>query len=650
MSGGDSRKNVVIRKKTLDLPSVHFDSLLFICALLPALLFKGPQIEFFMITQILLVIWFGRIALQSFDRGLSLPRTSLALCLTLFWLWLALSLTWSLAPNISVINFWWVGSLVLVFWLYTLTPERDQIWRSVAAILLVLGLVLGLMGVYQAQVFEQQARSIFETRNTHAAFLNMVSLPASAYFLLLQAEKDTARVHPVLLGAVLYILFFSIFMTASRGATLSFVLSMSVLTVFSVRRVPGRAIGILLGLITIAFLSAKFLPGGGELFDRLPQIAQDSGRLLIWESSWNLLQNSPWHGIGLGLFYLAYPPYRHPQDNSGGFFAHNDYLQVWIETGWPGLLLLLAVLGAVAWLLWRAWREADDKTRIEMTGLFCGLLAVASHSFVDFNFYILSIMMVTGLMLGRFHELAVRALRSPSIQLRPSRWVGKRAYPFIVTLLFLFPLLYFFALGLANSYYEKGLSLAQQGRLEEADKSLVSAHRLTPSDDRILIAHADLYRHAITQLPPEAAESRSALYQDAIKFLDHAKAANPLRGLTLVIRGRLYQQNEEIAGTGAQEQAMDSLRLALALNPKLFQGRMDYAALLLRTGRKSEALQALDEGAKYEYYPMPDLIPFYALTARLRREAGRPEEARILENKVQELEKQAKASYYLRGY
>ena len=82
----------MVRKKTANLPTGHVSSLLFICALLPALLFKGPQIEFFTITQIVLVIWLGWIFLHSYNSGLRIPRTALALCLTLFWLWLALSL------------------------------------------------------------------------------------------------------------------------------------------------------------------------------------------------------------------------------------------------------------------------------------------------------------------------------------------------------------------------------------------------------------------------------------------------------------------------------------------------------------------------------------------------------------------------------
>jgi hypothetical protein len=37
-------------------------------------MFKGPQFEYFAITQVLLVIWLGWIALQSYEAGLSIPK------------------------------------------------------------------------------------------------------------------------------------------------------------------------------------------------------------------------------------------------------------------------------------------------------------------------------------------------------------------------------------------------------------------------------------------------------------------------------------------------------------------------------------------------------------------------------------------------
>jgi len=47
---------------------------------------------------------------------------------------------------------------------------------------------------------------------------------------------------------------------------------------------------------------------------------------------------------------------------------------------------------------------------------------------------------------------------------------------------------------------------------------------------------------------------------------------------------------------------------------------------------------------------MPGLIPIYSLTARLRRETGDVERAKVMEDKVASLKQQTMNSYSLSGY
>jgi tetratricopeptide (TPR) repeat protein len=259
-------------------------------------------------------------------------------------------------------------------------------------------------------------------------------------------------------------------------------------------------------------------------------------------------------------------------------------------------------------------------------------------------------MMLSGLVLGRLHELAAGKLKAPSLLLRPSRYIGRQAHPLIVLLLALLPFFYFVTLGAANSHYDKGMTLAREGRLQEAGMALATAHRLSPSDDRILIAYADLYRHAVTVLPADESAGKKALYESAHGFLDQAQQVNSLRGLTFVVRGQLYRQNPAFADGDANELAAESFRRALALNPRLYQARMEYVSLLLQSGRKDEALRILGEGVGYEYHKMPEVIPFYTLAARLMRENGRLEEAQALESRVRQLELLTSDQYRVLAY
>src|SRR5690606_8441341 len=183
------------------------------------------------------------------------------------------------------------------------------------------------------------------------------------------------------------------------------------------------------------------------------------------------------------------------------FFVHNDYLQLWIEAGLPALLLLLAVFVSVPVMLARALRAGalGREARLEAAGLFAGLCAVAAHSLLDFNFYILPISIAAGLALARFHELTAGP-GTRVLALRPARLMSSGAWRLVIALLALFPLSYLVALGLGDHLYKRGFALALRGELQQAERAFQRAERLVPGDDKVLVMHADLYRHALAQL------------------------------------------------------------------------------------------------------------------------------------------------------
>jgi len=102
------------------------------------------------------------------------------------------------------------------------------------------------------------------------------------------------------------------------------------------------------------------------------------------------LQNYPLFGSGGGTFYSNYPQFR--GDDVGGtylLYAHNDYLQVAVETGIPGLLLCAAL---VLLSLREALRAIFKRHRPLLRGLgfgsLMGISAILLHSTVDFNLQI----------------------------------------------------------------------------------------------------------------------------------------------------------------------------------------------------------------------------------------------------------------------
>lgn len=112
-----------------------------------------------------------------------------------------------------------------------------------------------------------------------------------------------------------------------------------------------------------------------------------STRLMIWKASWPLLFISPIGGLGLGTFPYYYAQVRPPEDTAnGGFFAHNDLLQLAIEMGWPAACVFVAMMVVV-------FVKTTGKNIVAM----CAMLAIVMQSMSEFQFYLPSVSLLMGL-------------------------------------------------------------------------------------------------------------------------------------------------------------------------------------------------------------------------------------------------------------
>lgn len=113
-----------------------------------------------------------------------------------------------------------------------------------------------------------------------------------------------------------------------------------------------------------------------------------SNRIPIWSASMQILDHSPMRGVGLGMFGQYYAQVRTEQF-SGGWFAHNDLLQIAIEMGIPAAFIF-------AW----QWIEVFDGVCRRNLVAVCVIGAVLCQAMVEFQFYLPSISLLLGLALA----------------------------------------------------------------------------------------------------------------------------------------------------------------------------------------------------------------------------------------------------------
>ena len=124
-----------------------------------------------------------------------------------------------------------------------------------------------------------------------------------------------------------------------------------------------------------------------------------STRETIWANTWRLALDFQPPGSGLGSFVPLYQSREDPLNRPDEFtnHAHNDYLEWLLETGMPGLALMLAFLVWFALRVKRVW-TSDQAGLGRAASIAIG--AVLLHSMVDYPIRTAAVSALCGLCLA----------------------------------------------------------------------------------------------------------------------------------------------------------------------------------------------------------------------------------------------------------
>ena len=202
-----------------------------------------------------------------------------------------------------------------------------------------------------------------------------------------------------LLAVGLAVVVFAGIVSLSRGGAVA-MSAAALACLLVVHRVHGVNRKILLALVGAAALASACLLvyGYQSVADRLQdfssvdQLDRGNGRRKIWEADLKAMADFPAAGTGLGSHAHVYPRYL-PEDGSTQLqeytHAENGYVQIGLETGVAGLLLLGAAIGLCAWWCMPAFRKCGtERISLCFAGIAPSLVASAVHSAADFVWYV----------------------------------------------------------------------------------------------------------------------------------------------------------------------------------------------------------------------------------------------------------------------
>jgi O-antigen ligase len=251
---------------------------------------------------------------------------------------------------------------------------------------------------YFARVYLDRASGSYINPNHLAGLLEMLLPLAMAYVVAGRARPVTK----IFLGYAALVMLTGIAVTGSRGSWaatgLSLFLLFAVMATHRSYRLPAIAMLVILiggGIYLVAQnnpfrerLAKTFVGGEVELDMRSD----------IWTAATVMWRDHPWLGVGPGHFNARWREYRPQRVQLQPDRAHNDYLNLLVDWGVVGGVIVAGLLVALALGVRKTWghvrrSERDFKSNRSdkfafVAGATFGLVALAVHAVVEFNLHI----------------------------------------------------------------------------------------------------------------------------------------------------------------------------------------------------------------------------------------------------------------------
>jgi len=330
--------------------------------------------------MVLLVVGFLSIAVSQICLGVSLgilvlrwavlkqrpPRTGLELSATLLALWALINIFFSTDWQTSLIFYrrFYIFSAIWIMAMVATTEYRRLLLLAAA---MVGAMAISLYG---------EIRLIMETGSLFGARFGAMSNPMTSGSMLMMMVllgfgfllgrghgrrlrlAVAAALVPILLGTML---------TMTRSAVLGLLGGIGLMLLLSHRRwFIAFAASAVIALILLLSLGHNFLPHKYQL--RLNWDYQISGRntqirLEMWRGGWEMVKERPLTGFGDRSLEDICPDYYGDEETLYFGHLHNNFVQLAVIWGIPGLILGVFFLVMPLILLLRRWRNLQRSAR-----------------------------------------------------------------------------------------------------------------------------------------------------------------------------------------------------------------------------------------------------------------------------------------------
>ena len=339
----------------------------------------------------------------------NLYKHPISIAIIVYLVWLLITAISSSVPIASIklliTRLWFISSFYVLA--YAWFQENANIHRFVKSYLLGLSLVaVYTIIIHATRGFEHEAAHwvmspFFKDHTSYGMALALI-LPFGFYMRKWASKEKTS----ILFTSILLILLLATILSYTRAAWLSLIVALAVYIVMKLR------IKFSLLFTFAAFIISFALVFQTDILMALEKNSQDSSdsftehiesmsnlstdasnleRINRWKSAIRLFEERPHVGWGAGTYQFNYAPYQKKKEksiistNAGNMGnAHSEYLSMLAETGWPGLLIFLVMIGLILTKAIILYHKLYDRQEQWMVmACILGLITYFTHAFLN---------------------------------------------------------------------------------------------------------------------------------------------------------------------------------------------------------------------------------------------------------------------------
>jgi O-antigen ligase len=463
---------------------------------------------------------------------------------------------------------------------------------ALLSLLVLFGLLQVLLGFWPYELDAARAAASFATPNTFATAINLFLLPVIAL-------ASTGRGGRAAYLASLW-LFAGLLSTESRGGWIAFLAGLAFIVAYSglpkAREAWLRWKQLLAGLlwVWIAYYALKALLaalsqslGRGSIGAMLVEDIAARGtsfRLDLASVAIGQIAERPFAGAGANTFWPLYEMVKPPELDIGITFpfVHNDYLQIWLEYGLGGIVLLGAMMAAAAAMILAARRERREKPELLVIG--AALTSIFVHALVDFPLYVPFPVMVLGGWLGVLAAHAGDAPWAAKPAARVREWLVPLRTPLVTGAAAVLAIAWLAQPAIAYVAANRALTELFAGRADEGLYWQSVARRMEPRSGRRYWEEGVILREQAL-----AADDRSLAARADAVFAEGTRV-DPYDVNNFVELARLHMMRPTLLDQPAPPETVLAWTLeVLRLRPYSIATQAEYARALAYAGRAEEA-------------------------------------------------------------